>query len=98
MLKWLVQKMPDPIKSGIGKSDNRHINIENLTDDPLATLDLRYADAESGLKRKLNPPSWMLLGSHSDEQTCKEVYSVNRYDIYNYLKIRYYINKSPSFF
>ena len=41
MLKWLVQKMPDPLKNGIGIDDDRGIKIENLTDDPLATLDFK---------------------------------------------------------
>ncbi len=78
MLKWLVQKMPDPIKSGIGKSDNGHITIENLTEDPLATLDLRYTDAETVIRKRLHPPSWLTLGTHSEDKAWKEVYSVNR--------------------
>ena len=80
MLKWLVQKMPDPIKSGIGKSDNGHITIENLTDDPLATLDLGYTDAKIGIRKKLSPSTWLGLGTHSEDKAWNEIYSVNRYD------------------
>ena len=76
MLKWFVQKMPDPIKSGIGKSDNGQITIENLTEDPLATLDLRYA--EIGIRKKLSPSTWLSLGTHSEDKAWQEIYSVSR--------------------
>ena len=76
MLKWLVQKMPDPIKNGIGADDDRHIKIENLTDDPFATLDLRSTDDKSGIRKRL--PDWLTMGINSEELAWKEVYSVNR--------------------
>ena len=81
MLKWLVQKMPDPIKNGIGIDDDRHIKIENLTDDPLATLDLRYNDDLSGIRKSLHPSNWLTLGTNSEQFSWKEIYSVNRYVI-----------------
>ena len=76
MLKWLVQKMPDPIKSGIGNSNDGKITIESVTDDPLATLDFRSGEKE-GMKHKIHPTSW--LPKLQEAQNCKEVYSVNRY-------------------
>ena len=76
MLKWLVQKMPDPLKNGIGIEDNDNIKIENLTDDPLATLDLRRcADDEVGLRKKFHR---LRMGINSDDPAWKEIYSVNR--------------------
>ena len=78
MLKWLVQKMPDPLKNGIGIDDDRGIKIENLTDDPLATLDFKDNDNLSAIRKSLHPSNWLTIGSSSEEYAWKEVYSVNR--------------------
>ena len=65
MLKWLVQRIPDP--AGDSGSSAR----VNTTDDPLATIDL-------GTEAKMGSTSAWSFGKVTGKGT-QEIYSVNRY-------------------
>ena len=80
MLKWLVQRIPDPAAGG---DDTRpgQARGPHTTDDPLATLNLGNEPASRGGGRMGSTSAWSFGKGKGASVGSQEIYSVNRYYI-----------------